>query len=342
MFKKNELGSDSFIIAEVGQNHQGDLEIARKYIKSFSEIGANAIKFQIRDNKYLFDEGAYNKEYNSENAFASTYGEHREKLELAKEELIILKNDCHYEGVKFMVTPFDEPSLELLADIGVDIIKISSFDLGNLPFVKRIAAKKIPVVVSVGGGKSEHIESTINLLREYLDEIAILHCVSEYPCPHEKLGLDNIEKLISKFPDCTIGLSDHFKGIVSGPVAYMKGARVFEKHVTFDRTWKGTDHAFALMHHGFRNFVRDIKRVPEMMSPKEDEELGKEYVFTKLGKSLIVNSNLSNGDMLTLDNLSGKIFEKQYLPVRQSGNVIGKKVARDMRAGEPIVWDDLI
>ena len=120
IFKEDE----TFIIAEVGQNHQGDLEKAREYIRTFAYEGANAIKFQTRNNRYLFSKDAYETNYNSENAFAKTYGEHREKLELSEDSLKILKKDCEDFGVKFMSTPFDEPSLELLNKIDIDIIKL--------------------------------------------------------------------------------------------------------------------------------------------------------------------------------------------------------------------------
>jgi len=341
MFNRYKKSNESFIIAEVGQNHQGDLEISRKYIRAFAEAGADAIKFQTRNNKYLFSEDAYNRPYNSENAFAETYGAHREKLELSIDVLTILKNDCHDYGVRFMSTPFDEPSLEKLLEVGVDIIKIASFDLGNLPFIKKVATANLPTVMSIGGGRIDQIRASIELLSSYCHEVAVLHCVSEYPCSHDKLGLDNIERLIEEFPSCTIGLSDHFNGIVSGPVAYMKGARVFEKHVTFDRSWRGTDHSFALNQHGFKNFVRDIRRVPEMMKSKKTDELGKEYVFQKLGKSLVAAENLDAGAELTLDNMSGKIFTKQYIPVRESNIIIGKKIIKPVGRGEIIDRNNL-
>jgi N-acetylneuraminate synthase/sialic acid synthase len=124
MFKELLIEDKPFIIAEVGQNHQGDLELAREYIKVFANAGADAVKFQTRNNKYLFSEDAYNASYNSENAFSDTYGNHREKLELKPEWLPILKQDCVRYGVKFMSTPFDEPSLNLLIDLDVDILNI--------------------------------------------------------------------------------------------------------------------------------------------------------------------------------------------------------------------------
>jgi sialic acid synthase len=341
MFTELSKSNNSFVIAEVGQNHQGDLERAREYIRMFAFEGADALKFQTRNNKYLFSTDAYAASYSSENAFAGTYGAHREKLELKPEWLPILKQDCIDHGVKFMSTPFDEPSLELLKKIEVDIIKIASFDLGNLPFIHRIAETMLPVVMSVGGGRWEQIQSSVETLLEYHHDIAILHCVSEYPCEFNRLGLSNIKLLAEKFPQCIIGSSDHFNGILSGPVSYLNGARVFEKHVTLNRAWKGTDHSFALEPEGFRKFVRDIKRVPEMLNPKPNEDLGNEPVFKKLGKSVIAYEDIEEGETITLQKLSGRIFNKQYIPVRESKQIIGSKAKNIIRKGEPVHHSNL-
>jgi len=337
MFKKD----NTFVIAEVGQNHQGDLEKAREFIRIFAFEGADAIKFQTRNNKFLFSKDAYEASYNSENAFSVTYGAHREYLELKPDWYPILKNDCIKYGVKFMSTPFDEPSLELLQNIDVDILKIASFDLGNLPFIDRIAKLNKPVVMSIGGGNFDQIRSSVDVLRSHHDKIAILHCVSEYPCDYSRLGLDNIELLSREFPDCVIGSSDHFNGTLSGPVAYLKGARVFEKHVTLNRSWKGTDHSFALEPEGFRKFVRDIKRVGSMLPVKPADDLGSESVFKKLGKSLVAYIDIHQGEKITLGMLSGKIFGQQVIPVRESNRVIGCKANKDIKKGELITYLDL-
>jgi N-acetylneuraminate synthase/sialic acid synthase len=341
MLTKSELNDEPFIIAEIGQNHQGDLETARKYVRIFAQEGADAVKFQTRNNRYLFSQDAYDAPYDSENAFADNYGAHREKLELKPEWLPILKQDCVDHGVKFMSTPFDEPSLDLLIELGVDILKVASFDLGNLPFIDRIARRKKPVVISVGGGKAGQIRSSIEQLLTHVDDIAILHCVSEYPCEYNRLGLDNIEVLKAEFPTCTIGLSDHFNGTLSGPVAYMKGARVFEKHVTLNRAWKGTDHSFALEPDGFRKFARDIRRVRHMLPPKPAAELGTETVFKKLGKSVIAREPIAAGQTIALDHLTGRIFRTTHIPVRESAAVIGRRALRDISAGEPLQFADL-
>lgn len=340
MFIKDNA-EEPFIIAEVGQNHQGSLDNAREYIKIFAMAGADAIKFQTRNNKFLFSEDAYEAEYASENAFAPTYGHHREKLELKPEWLAILRDDCKKYGVRFMSTPFDEPSLNLLCEVGVDILKVASFDLGNLPLISKIAQAGKPVAISVGGGNAAQIRSSVEMLLRYNNNIAVLHCVSEYPCEYDRLGLNAIEDLIREFPQCVVGSSDHFNGTLSGPIAYFKGARVFEKHVTLNRAWRGTDHSFALEPEGFRKFVRDIKRVRFMMTPKPMAELGNEYVFQKLGKSLVAARDIHRGETFTLDSLSGRIFKTQYIPVRESSRVLECIARRDIRAGEPIQSADL-
>jgi N-acetylneuraminate synthase/sialic acid synthase len=341
MFKKNEISEEPFIIAEVGQNHQGDLDLARKYIKIFAAEGADAVKFQTRNNKKLFSEDAYNKTYESENAFGLTYGEHREALELKPEWIKILKEDCHKYGTKFMSTPFDEDSLDLLLENDVDILKVASFDIGNLPLINKIAKSMKPIVISIGGGQHEQIKSSVELILKYNNDVSILHCVSEYPCEYNRLGLENIEFLIKEFPDCTIGSSDHFNGTLSGPVAYLRGARVFEKHVTLNRAWKGTDHSFALEQEGFRKFVRDLKRVRHMMPVKPKDQLGKEFVFQKLGKSIVALKDIQEGELLTLDNLTGRIFNHTIIPVRESNRLIGKTALKFIKAGDPIAFNDI-
>jgi N-acetylneuraminate synthase/sialic acid synthase len=121
----------------------------------------------------------------------------------------------------------------------------------------------------------------------------------------------------------------------------MKGARVFEKHVTLNRAWKGTDHSFALEPEGFRKFVRDIKRVRHMLPPKLADDLGNERVFKKLGKSLVAYENIRAGEKLTLSNLSGRIFNAQHIPVRESNRVIGMIAKHDIAKGNPIHYSDL-
>lgn len=342
MFEKNGLNSKPFFIAEIGQNHNGDLKKALEYIKVFAQAGASAVKFQTRNNKFLFDSEAYEKPYESENAYANSYGAHREYLELDKDDYPVLIDACRQHGTLFMSTPFDEPSLEFLLQVGVDILKVASFDLGNLPFLKRIAKTQKPIVLSTGGGSERHVAESIKEITKYTDDLAILHCVSEYPCPPERLGLKKIAQLTKDYPQHSIGSSDHFNGILSGPIAYTFGARVFEKHVTLNRADKGTDHSFALEQKGFSDFIRDVNRTPLMYHSKPEDSLGIEPVFKKLGKSLVALTDIKQNEELSLDNLSGKIFNEVITPVRESYRFIGLQLKHDVTAGTPITLDMIV
>lgn len=331
--------SNPYIIAEVGQNHQGDKNIALDYIDEFSKLGASSIKFQMRDIDSLFDVSSINKPYFSENSFADTYGEHRKKLELDKTDFIKISQRCKKNKIDFMCTPFEEKSLETLLGIGIDVIKISSFDVGNLPFLEIIAEQKKPIVMSCGGVNDDQIQASVDTILSKTSNLALLHCVSEYPCEYNRLGLGKISSLIKKYPTISIGSSDHFNGILSGPVAYMLGARIFEKHVTFNRAWKGTDHSFALEPTGFKKFTRDIERTPKMIPEKNDGSLGEENVFKKLGKSLIFNKNLEKGSVISKKDLSSKIFDINHIHVRNSNNIIGKKLNIDVSEKQIVKFD---
>lgn len=336
-----DLNNKPLFIAEVGQNHQGKIGLALEYVNIFAEAGADIIKFQCRDNRSLFDQESYNSIYNSKNSFGKTYGMHREALELDRRELKTIARECKKKKVAFMCTPFDENSLDLICRIGVDIIKIASFDLGNLSFINKIAQKKKPVVISVGGGNKNQILSSVNLLIKKKIKVVVMHCVSEYPCEYNRLDLEKIKKLKKIFPNTIIGSSDHYPGILSGPVAYMLGARIFEKHVTLNRGWRGSDHSFALEPEGFRKFVRDINRVPYMVRSKSEKEIGKEPVFNRLGKSIIAKVNIKKGKKININQLSGKIFLKQYIPVRESINVIGKITKCKIKKNEILKYEML-
>ena len=333
------LGDDFYVIAEIGQNHCGDLSLAMDYIEWCARSGAHAVKFQNRDNKYLFSEEAYLAPYNSENAFAATYGAHREFLEFSRDDFARLRDKAHQLKVDFISTPFDEPSLELLLSLGVDALKVASFDIGNIPFLKLICQANLPVVISTGGGNLEQITASLEVLK--LPEVALMHCVSEYPCPPQKLNLRKIPEYAALYPNVTVGSSDHFNGILSGPVAYMLGARVFEKHVTHDRSAKGTDHSFALESRGLQNFIRDLNRTREMLVLEDKPDLGDEPVFKKLGKSIIANQKIPQGAIISPSMLSGRIFSSSGIPVRHSGKVIGKQALGDIEAGEKISWEQL-
>lgn len=334
--KKNQ----AYIIAEVGQNHQGDLDLAKKYIKDFANAGADAVKFQKRDINSLFRASALIAPYESPNAFGDTYGEHRAALEFSKEQMSELKIECELNNVEFMCTAFDEVSLNELIDLGVDTIKVASFDMGNVPFLSKIAQSNVKFILSAGGASEGIVDQTIEYLISKEADFSILHCVSRYPCGVDELALGRVSALKKKYPNVEIGLSDHFNGILSGPIGYMKGARLFEKHVTYNRAWKGTDHPFALTVEGFSKFVRDINRVPLMTSEILPSGVGGEYVFKKLGKTLHARVKINEGEVFTEDNLSG-IINKDGIPVRESFALLKRISKKQYEIGDCISLEEI-
>lgn len=325
----------AYVIAEVGQNHQGSFDTAVKYVDELARIGVDAVKFQMRDNDYLFSPQKLREKYNSNNAFAETYGEHRKALELSVEEMARLREHCKNAGVDFMCTPFDEPSLEHLINMDVDSLKIASFDFGNMPFLSKVASTNKHFVMSVGGGKYDLVDKVVGKLLEKSANFSLLHCVSEYPCPVEKVNLGRIRYLKDHYPSVQVGLSDHFSGIVTGPLGALMGAEIFEKHVTFNRSWKGTDHPFSLTIDAMERFIRDINRANLLVGTQEPEGLGSEYVFQKLGKSLIASVDIEKGEPLSEENMSGVIIG-EGIPVRESINLLGRLAGRCYRKGELI------
>lgn len=338
LFKQSKYKIKPYIIAEVGQNHNGSLDSALKYIDEFSALGANAVKFQARKNQILFSKSALEKKYESDNSFGKTYGEHRDFLELSKKDFLKIKKRCIKNKVDFICTPFDEQSLKMLLEIGVDALKIASFDLGNLPLINKISKSKKPIILSIGGGNKKQIDESVKVIKSNTSNFAIMHCVSEYPCSFDRLGLQNILNLKKRYPSALIGLSDHYNGILSASIGYTLGARIFEKHVTFDRSNKGTDHSFSLEKEGFRKMVRDLNRIPFMYKPKPIKEIGKEKVFQKLGKIVIAKKNFKKGHKLSINDIDGIINQEKGIAVRDSYKILNKVLKQDISKGDRILY----
>jgi sialic acid synthase len=250
--------TECYVIAEVGHNHQGDLERCKELFKAAKACGANAVKLQKRDNRTLFTREMFDAPYNSENAYGPTYGLHREALEFEKNQYEELIEFCKELEITFFATAFDIPSFDFLADLQMPAIKIASADITYTELLADVASYGRPVIVSTGG-------ASINDIRKAHDVLdgcphAFLQCTAAYPAAFEDLDLRVIETYRALLPETVIGLSDHDKGIAMAPVAYGLGARIVEKHFTLDRTWKGTDQAFSLEPVGLRKMIRDLQR----------------------------------------------------------------------------------
>ena len=248
----------AWICAEIGHNHQGHIGTALDLIRHAANAGFNAVKFQKRDNRTFLTPEQYAAPYDNENSFGATYGEHREALELGWDAYVELRDYAHQKGLAFWATAFDVPSVGFLRRLGVDFLKIASGSIRNSDLLWDLNDPSIPVILSTGAATVEELTEAV--ARAVPD--AILQCTSLYPCPAERLNLLVVNLYREQFPNTVIGFSDHEDGIGMAPVALALGARIFEKHVTFSHTAKGSDHAMSLEPEGQRRYVQALRDAP--------------------------------------------------------------------------------
>ncbi len=299
--------SPCYVIAEIGHNHQGRLEQAKKLFWEARQAGANAVKLQKRDNRGLYTKAAYNKPYDNENSFGATYGEHREFLEFGLDEYRELQAYAKELDVDFFSTAFDFRSADFLASIDVPAYKIASGDLKTLPLLKHVAGFGKPMIVSTGGALLDDVKRAYETIMPINPQLCIMQCTAGYPAEFKELDLRVIGTYAERFPDAVIGFSSHDNGIAMPVAAYVLGARMIEKHFTLNRAMKGTDHAFSLEPVGLRKMVRDLERTAVAMGDGVKKIYDSEKApIQKMGKSLVVARDLPAGHVLTREDIAMK------------------------------------
>lgn len=323
-----------YVIAEIGHNHQGEVEQCKRLFHAAKECGANAVKLQKRDNKSLFTRVMYASPYNSDNAFGDTYGQHREALEFGRDEYVELKNYAAEIGITFFATAFDMPSADFLADLDMPAYKLASGDLKSIPLLRHVAAIGKPMIVSTGGGTMDDVRRAYDTIMPINPQLCILQCTAGYPPEFSELNLRVIETFRDAFPDIPIGFSSHDNGIAMPLVAYMLGARVVEKHFTLNRTMKGSDHAFSLEPVGLRKLVRDLERLVDSLGdgvkrsyPSEEKPL------YKMAKKLVAARDLPAGTVITEADVVMKTPNDGLSPLSYD-QLIGRRLLTSMRADE--------
>ena len=259
----------AYVVAELGSSHCGDIHIAHRMIDAAAQAGVQAVKGQKRDIATFLTKEEYDAPYVNENSYGTTYGEHRERLELSIEQHGELMDHAHRLGLAYGCTAFDGPSMRQLAEIGVDFFKLASGAITDSGLLFKAHQwghgfnKAPPTILSTGGATAEEIWEADDIMG--IAPHALLHCTSLYPCPPDKLNLRAIQTLRDGFTNIVIGFSDHQDGIDMAAVAFLLGARIFEKHFTLDRSAKGTDHAMSLELAGMAAYVRTLRRIPEAL-----------------------------------------------------------------------------
>jgi N-acetylneuraminate synthase/sialic acid synthase len=262
---KRLVGDDElcYVLAEAGNNHQGQVDLAHQLIDMAADGGAHGVKFQRRTNATLYSQALLDQPYDNPVSFGPTYGAHRAALELPLDAYHRLAVRAHRRGLGFVVTAFDEQALDDLRQVAVDAIKLPSGAATDEALVRAAVeattALRVPLIVSTGGCR----EPDIVRLQGWAPSAIILHCTASYPCAFDELDLAYLKHLRVLFPDNVIGWSAHDNGIAMALIAWAWGARLIEKHITLNHTMKGTDHAFSLEREGLRRLCRDLARAPE-------------------------------------------------------------------------------
>src|SRR3954466_12628363 len=335
-------GSDCYVIAEIGHNHQGSIEQAKAMVTVAKDCGAHAVKLQKRSNRTLYTREFYEQPYDNESSFGPTYGEHREALELSRDDYVELQRHSRELGITLFATPFDVESADFLAELDMPAYKLASADLANTPLLRHVAALGKPLLLSTGGARIEDVDRAIGAIRPLNEQIAILQCTAAYPCETEDLNLRVITTLRERYPDYVIGLSDHQNGISMALVAYMLGARVIEKHFTLNHAWKGTDHRFSLMPEGLRKLVRDLGRIPVALGDGAKEKLPvEEKPLEKMGKKLVAARDLELGHVLTEADIAIRSPADGGLPPYELDRLVGRRLRRRLACEDFVTFDDV-
>lgn len=330
-----------YVIAEIGHNHQGNLETAFRMIKVAAAMGANAVKFQKRDNRRLYTKAMYDKPYENENSFGPTYGAHREFLEFGMEEYRALLRCADEHGVEFLATAFDEGSVDFLEELGVTAYKTASADVTNTPLLEQIARLGKPLFVSTGAATLDEVRLAYRAVTKHHDAVCLLHCTSGYPTEYENLNLRAIATFKEEFPNAVIGYSGHDTGILAPSVAYMLGATVVEKHFTLNRAWKGNDHKFSLEPTGLFKMLRDLRRIDIILGSGAKAVQDFEWeARVKMGKALYAARDLRAGTALRREDITLKSPGGGVPPYRL-GEFVGKRLRRDVREEEPLTDEHL-
>jgi sialic acid synthase SpsE len=334
-----------YIIAEIGANHNGDMDLAKKMIDSAYECGCNAVKFQSWNKKSLISNTGYKQNTiftDSKKKHFGSLEEMVDKYYLRKEQHFELKNYCKSKGIDFCSTPFSKEEVDLLNEVDVEFYKVASMDINNYPLLQYVAQFNKPILLSTGMANLGEIEKAVKIIEnEGNSKIIILHCVAIYPPENKDLNLKNITMLQNTF-GYPVGFSDHSLGFAAPLTSVALGACVIEKHFTTDKSLPGWDHEISSSPEEMKKIVESSKIIYQVLGnlkrtvSKNEEE--KKKVFRR---SIVLNKNLNAGDIIKEEDISLKRPGTGFSP-DEIKFVIGKKLKRDFEADCLLTKDDII
>ena len=333
-----------YIIAEIGSNHNGNLETALELVALAAQAGVDAVKFQAFERSTLF--AADIPDDDSPGAAANR--------KLLRKRWKILPGftaadtwwptigaACRKHEVDFICTPFDLQRLDLLVDVGVEVLKIASGDMTWHELLEKAGATGLPVILSTGASNLDEVHTAVKALRRGgCAEPSLLHCVSTYPTRFEEANLSAMATLRETFR-CPVGLSDHSPGHILPVAAVALGARIIEKHITTDKTQSGLDHAFALDIGELEQMVEAVRAAEQAMGQGRkqwvpDEDIERYWVR----RGLWLNRAVQAGQAIERSDLC-VLRPRHGIGAENLGAVLGRRAARDLSSGQPLLWSDV-
>jgi len=332
----------TYIIAEAGVNHNGDINLAYKLIDAAKECGVDCVKFQTFKAENLVTKTAKKAEYQIENTKNNdSQFSMLKKLELSYDDFKSLKDYCDKIGIEFMSTPFDNDSVDLLERLNMKTYKISSGDITNKPFLEYVASKHKPIILSTGMCTMDEVKEAVSWIENAGNkQLTLLHCTSNYPTPYCDVNMNAIITLDKAFEYST-GYSDHTQGIIIPIMAVAMGATVIEKHFTLDKNMEGPDHKASLDVGELKEMVTAIRNIESARGNGEKVPAKSELSTREVArKSIILKRALQKGAIITSDDLDvkrpGVGLAPKFLP-----ELVGKKIIRDMVSEELISFNDV-
>ena len=327
-----------FVIAEIGNNHNGSVELALEMVDAAHEAGADCVKFQMRNMSSVYRKKSLAKQ--GEDLGTEYVLDLLERFQLSQDEHKKVAQYCDDKGILYMCTPWDSDSIITLEALDVQAYKVASADLTNLPLIANLIATKKPLILSTGMSAVEEIQITTDFLNGKNAEFVLLHCNSTYPAPFHDINLNWIKKLRDIHP--LIGYSGHERGISVTLAAVGLGAKVVERHFTFDRSMEGPDHAASLERGEFKALVAGIREIEEALGDGLDRAISQGEMINRenLAKSLVASTDLVKGTVIEPQHLK-VLSPGQGLSAQNYGKLLGRTVQRDMLEEEYFYPSDL-
>lgn len=330
-----------YIIAEIGVNHEGSMELARRLIDEAAEAGAHAAKFQSYKAEKIASKHSPAYWDTSKEATESQYALFKKYDSFEQADYEALAEHCKKAGIDFMSTPFDLDAVDFLTPL-VPAFKIASADITNIPLLRKVARTGKPLIISTGAATIEEAEAAVTTVRNAgCHELALLHCVLNYPTPVENAQLYMIKTLQTAFSDCVTGYSDHVvpdETISALEAASLLGATILEKHFTHDKSLPGNDHYHAMDKNDLKAFICKLDKYQRMMGSGERDLSLEDMARKHARRSLVAARDIKAGEKLSEENLIVKRPGHGISPLHWD-EVLGRKVNIDIAEDELINWD---